>query len=108
MKTRNIRQKNDSSPAMRPDPADVESIDAIITAAYDGISGPAGKKRDWARERSLRKAGVKSKRLTFDLRRCVKLHHAASQNGARAVRTFVVDLQCREAIRSAPPHGIHQ
>jgi hypothetical protein len=35
------------------DPADVESIDAIITAAYDGISGPAGKKRDWDRERSL-------------------------------------------------------
>jgi hypothetical protein len=36
-----------------PDPADVESIDAIVTAAYDGISGPAGKKRDWDRERSL-------------------------------------------------------
>ena len=35
------------------DPADVDSIDAIITAAYDGISGPAGKKRDWDRERSL-------------------------------------------------------
>jgi hypothetical protein len=31
----------------------VESIDAIVTAAYDGISGPAGKKRDWDRERSL-------------------------------------------------------
>jgi hypothetical protein len=34
-------------------PADVASIDAIITAAYDGISGPAGKQRDWDRERSL-------------------------------------------------------
>ena len=34
-------------------PADVSSIDAIINAAYDGISGPAGKKRDWDRERSL-------------------------------------------------------
>jgi len=34
-------------------PADVESIDAIVAAAYDGISGPAGKKRDWDRERSL-------------------------------------------------------
>lgn len=33
--------------------ADVASIDAIITAAYDVISGPAGKKRDWERERSL-------------------------------------------------------
>lgn len=33
--------------------ADVESIDAIIAASYDVISGPPGKKRDWARERSL-------------------------------------------------------
>jgi hypothetical protein len=35
------------------DPNDVASIDAIITAAYDSISGPAGKKRDWKRMRSL-------------------------------------------------------
>ena len=35
------------------DPRDVESIDAIIVAAYNVISGPAGKKRDWNRERSL-------------------------------------------------------
>jgi hypothetical protein len=34
-------------------PADVASIDAIINAAYDVISGPAGQKRDWDRERSL-------------------------------------------------------
>ena len=34
-------------------PADVESIDAIIAASYAVISGPAGTKRDWARERSL-------------------------------------------------------
>ena len=35
------------------DPRDVKSIDAIIGAAYDVLSGPAGKKRDWNRERSL-------------------------------------------------------
>ena len=34
-------------------PEDVATIDSIITAAYDGISGPAGKKRNWDRERSL-------------------------------------------------------
>jgi hypothetical protein len=34
------------------DPADVASVDAIITAAYDSISGPPGK-RDWNRTRSL-------------------------------------------------------
>ena len=35
------------------DPRHVESIDAIIAAAYDSISGPAGEKRNWERERSL-------------------------------------------------------
>jgi hypothetical protein len=34
-------------------PADVSSVDAIIKAVYDVISGPAGKKRDWDRMRSL-------------------------------------------------------
>src|SRR6266850_5683366 len=34
-------------------PADVASIDAIIAAVYDVISGPAGKKRNWDRMRSL-------------------------------------------------------
>ena len=35
------------------DPADVESIDAIMTAVYDVISGDAGVVRDWDRFRSL-------------------------------------------------------
>src|SRR2546422_6579302 len=33
--------------------SDVASPDAIIAAAYDVISGPAGQKRDWNRMRSL-------------------------------------------------------
>jgi hypothetical protein len=41
------------------DPADVASLDAIINAAYDCISGPAGKKRDWDRERSLYYPGAR-------------------------------------------------
>lgn len=34
-------------------PADVASVDSIISAVYDVISGPAGKKRDWERMKSL-------------------------------------------------------
>jgi hypothetical protein len=34
-------------------PADTSSINAIINAVYDGISGPAGKPRDWERQRAL-------------------------------------------------------
>ena len=40
-------------------PADVGSIDAIIAAVYDVISGPAGKKRDWDRMRSLFMPGAR-------------------------------------------------
>lgn len=35
------------------DPADVESIDAIMAAVYDVISGEKGEARDWDRFRSL-------------------------------------------------------
>ena len=41
-------------------PDDVASIDAIISAAYDSISGPAGQKRDWDREWSLYYPGARS------------------------------------------------
>ena len=36
-----------------PDPKDVGSIDGIIAALYDVISGPAGQKRNWDRMRTL-------------------------------------------------------
>ena len=42
-----------TSPMPAANPADVGSIDAILSAVYDVISGPAGKKRDWDRMRSL-------------------------------------------------------
>lgn len=34
-------------------PADVASVDGIVAALYDTISGPAGKARDWNRLRAL-------------------------------------------------------
>jgi hypothetical protein len=49
-------QQPTPSPVPSPpaaNPADVNSIDAILAAVYDVISGPAGKKRDWDRMRSL-------------------------------------------------------
>lgn len=45
----------DAPPA---DPADVGSIDAIMTAVYEAISGPAGP-RDWDRFRSLFAPGAR-------------------------------------------------
>jgi len=47
-------QQSPTSPAIpAANPADVGSIDAILAAVYDVISGPAGKKRNWDRMRSL-------------------------------------------------------
>lgn len=46
-----VLQDAPKPPAARPD--DVQSIDAILGALYDVISGPAGQKRDWDRMRSL-------------------------------------------------------
>ena len=50
-----MAQEADTSAAERPmaAPEDVISVDAIITALYDVISGPAGEARDWDRFRSL-------------------------------------------------------
>ena len=44
-----------AQPEQKPaaSPADVKSIDSIVAALYDVISGPAGQKRDWNRFRSL-------------------------------------------------------
>lgn len=39
--------------ATGPRASDVASIDSIVAAVYDVISGPAGQKRDWERMRSL-------------------------------------------------------
>lgn len=36
-----------------PRPEDVQSVDAIVLAYYDSISGPKGEKRNWDRFRSL-------------------------------------------------------
>jgi hypothetical protein len=48
-----LAQQTETAPAPQANPADVASIDAIIKAVYDVISGDAGQQRDWNRMRSL-------------------------------------------------------
>ena len=36
-----------------PRPADVETLDGMVKAYYEVVSGPAGQPRDWARDRTL-------------------------------------------------------
>jgi len=40
-------------PAIAPRPDDVATIDGIMKAYYDVISGPAGQPRQWSRDRTL-------------------------------------------------------
>lgn len=47
------------APARAANPADVGSVDAILAALYDVISGPAGQARDWDRMRSLFAEGAR-------------------------------------------------
>jgi hypothetical protein len=45
--------------APAPRPADAASVDALVAALYDVISGPAGQARDWNRFRSLFAPGAR-------------------------------------------------
>lgn len=47
------RLMNEKPAPPAANPADVASIDSIIAAVYDVISGPKEKQRDWGRMRSL-------------------------------------------------------
>ena len=60
-------------------PADVATMDSIIAAVYDVISGPAGKKRDWDRMRSLFLPGARL------------IPTGARPNGAYGSRVVTVD-----------------
>jgi hypothetical protein len=46
-------------PSRAAAPEDVGSLDAIIAAFYDVVSGPAGEERDWARDSTLYLPGVR-------------------------------------------------
>lgn len=48
-----------AAPAPAPRPEDVATLDAIVTALYASISGPAGEARDWNRFRSLFAPGAR-------------------------------------------------
>jgi hypothetical protein len=76
-----------TAPAPAARPADVSSMDAIMKAVYDVISGPQGQKRDWDRMRSLFVPGA----------RLIPVH--VGKDGTREVRVLSVE----DFIRRAAP-----
>jgi hypothetical protein len=53
-------------PTIAPRPEDVATLDGIMRAFYDVISGPAGQPRQWARDRTLYIPGVHFVSLSTD------------------------------------------
>jgi hypothetical protein len=47
------------APSRAADPADVGTLDGIVRAFYEVVSGPAGAPRDWARDSTLYLPGVR-------------------------------------------------
>ena len=51
--TQTPARRHVSVPTVAPRAADVASVDGVVKAYYDVISGPAGEPRQWSRDRSL-------------------------------------------------------
>jgi hypothetical protein len=68
-----------SALAQQARPQDVASVDAVVAALYDTISGPAGKARDWDRLRSLFRPDGKM------------IVHGHNKEGAFNTRVLAVD-----------------
>lgn len=84
-------------PKARPD--DVKSVDALMAALYDVISGPAGRPRDWDRFRSL---------FLPDGRLGVIRHAAPAADGKPARTDDVVFLTPQDYVdRDAPYFQTH-
>ena len=69
------------------DPADVETIDAVLAAVYDAISGPSDHERDWDRFRSLMHPDA-------------RLIPTASREGAGVATVLAVDGYVERAART--------
>jgi hypothetical protein len=59
MSDKQVQDGGQSSANSLSPTTEVETIDGIITAVYEVISGPAGQKRDWERMRSLFAPGAR-------------------------------------------------
>jgi hypothetical protein len=93
-----------------PKAADVSSIEGIIAAVYDVISGPAGQKRDWDRMRSLFAPGARLMPTTTTPIRPPGTAPDSPLTGTETYATQVLDVEGFIA-RSAPyveEHGFYE
>ena len=77
-------------PTISPRPEDVGSIDGIMKAFYDVISGPAGQPRQWSRDRTLYIADVRFVAMAEDKAGHPVAHVASHQQFVDATDPEVV------------------
>jgi hypothetical protein len=87
-------------------PADVSSVDAIMAATYDVISGPAGKQRDWDRFRSLFVPGARLMAVS-EKDGVYSLHSASPDEYAQRANDYFMrnGFAERESARKAERYG---
>lgn len=78
-------------PVVAPRTEDVSTLDGIVRAYYDVISGPAGKRRDWARDRTLYIPDVRLVDLKRDPRGRPLPHVRSPQAFAEAVDAYLFE-----------------
>ena len=87
---------NDTHAAPAADPKDVASIEAILHALYDVISGPAGQTRDWQRMRTLFLPGA----------RLIPTAH--QPDGTTAAHMYDVDGYIERASKAFATQGFYE
>ena len=87
---------NEPHAAAAADPKDVASIDAILNALYDVISGPAGQTRDWQRMRTLFLPGA----------RLIPTAH--QPDGTTAAHMYDVDGYIERASKAFATQGFYE
>jgi len=77
-------------PTIEPRPEDVATIDGIITAYYEVISGPSGQPRQWSRDRTLYIPDVRFVAMSEDKNGRSRAHIASHQQFVDASNDMLV------------------
>jgi hypothetical protein len=77
-------------PTIEPRPEDVATIDGIIKAYYEVISGPAGQPRQWSRDRTLYIPDIRFVAMSEDKSAHPRAHIASHEQFVKASNDMLV------------------
>ncbi len=86
----NVAKKHVDVPAIAPSAEDVATIDGIMKAFYDVISGPAGQARQWSRDQTLYIPDIRFVAMSEDRKGRPRAHIMSHQQYVDAADPFMV------------------